>query len=276
MTQEEFEDYIYTVFDQNTGTAKSYITAIRIIDEMFSYNDLFALKGKSITCIEDSELLLRIADFVKNQLTLYKKGQNSIFDNINDRQKSYPLKGFCSAAIKQLLDYHKYDLEEKKATEILFCTKKGSAVSSQLISLFKIDKEGSDKTVVTNARLGQSYFRKMVLANYDNKCCVTGLNVSQVLRASHIVPWAENKNHRMDPENGLCLSATYDAAFDKHLISFDDDYRMIVSKEIKDYYTNDVVNEYFGKFEGKQINLPVQFMPSKKLLEMHRDLMIHL
>lgn len=274
MTQEGFEDYIYTVFDQNTGAAKSYITAIRIIDEMFGYNDLFALKGKSITYIDDSELLLRIADFVKNQLTLYKKGQNSIFDNINDRQKSYPLKGFCSAAIKQLLDYHKYDLEEKKATEILVGTKKGAAVSIQLISLFRIDKEGTDKTVVTNARLGQSYFRKMVLANYDNKCCVTGLNVSQVLRASHIVPWAENKNHRMDPENGLCLSATYDAAFDKHLISFDDDYRMIVSKEIKDYYTNDVVNGYFGKFEGKQINLPVQFMPSKKLLEMHRELMI--
>ena len=78
----------------------------------------------------------------------------------------------------------------------------------------------------------------------------------------------------MDPENGLCLSATYDAAFDKHLISFDDDYRMIVSKEIKDYYTNEVANEYFGKYEGKSIILPERFMPNKKLLEIHRNLLV--
>lgn len=114
----------------------------------------------------------------------------------------------------------------------------------------------------------------MVLANYGNKCCVSGLNIPQLLRASHIVPWAENKNHRMDPENGLCLSATYDAAFDKHLISFDDDYRMIVSKEIKDYYTNEAANEYFGKYEGKPLLLPERFLPSKKLLEKHRELLV--
>ena len=96
----------------------------------------------------------------------------------------------------------------------------------------------------------------------------------QVLRASHIVGWAEDKANRMNPENGLCLSATYDAAFDKHLISFDDDYRMIVSKEIKDYFTNEVTKQYFEKYEGKQIALPSQYLPSKRLLERHRELMV--
>ena len=127
---------------------------------------------------------------------------------------------------------------------------------------------------MTRTRLGQSYFRRMVLANYGGKCCVTGLNVPQTLRASHIVAWAEDKKNRMNPENGLCLSATYDAAFDKHLISFDEDYRMIVSKDIKEYYTNEATKEYFNNFEGKQINLPLRFMPSKKLLEKHRNLMV--
>ena len=103
---------------------------------------------------------------------------------------------------------------------------------------------------------------------------MTGLDVPQTLRASHIVAWAEDKKNRMNPENGLCLSATYDAAFDKHLISFDEDYRMIVSKDIKEYYTNKATKEYFNNFEGKQINLPLRFMPSKKLLEKHRNLMV--
>ena len=114
----------------------------------------------------------------------------------------------------------------------------------------------------------------MVLHNFGNKCCITGLNIPQVLRASHIVPWSSDKTNRMNPENGLCLSATYDAAFDKHLISFDDDYRMIVSKEIKDYYTNDVAKAYFENYEGKQLALPSLYLPSKKLLAKHRDLMV--
>ena len=78
----------------------------------------------------------------------------------------------------------------------------------------------------------------------------------------------------MNPENGRCLSATYDADFDKHLISFDNDYRMVVRKEIKEYYTNEVAKTYFGNYEGKQLILPSLYLLSKKLLEKHRNLMI--
>ena len=204
---------------------------------------------------------------------MFKKGKDSFFRNINDRQNSYPGKGFCSAAIKQLLKYYAYDQDEEKAWAFIRLKKKGKEVSKELSTLFKIDKEGVDVSTYTKARLGQSYFRKMVLENYGNRCCVTGLNVPQTLRASHIVAWASDKSNRMNPENGLCLSATYDAAFDKHLISFDDDYRMILSKSIKEYFTNDVSREYFEKYEGKKIILPSLYMPNKRLLEKHRNLM---
>jgi len=274
MTQQGFEDYVYTVYDQKNGTAKSYITAIHIIDKLFVDEDVFELNGMSITCIDDSEMLMRIADFVRTQQSLYIKGSDSIFRNIDPCQRSYPGKRFCSAAIGQLLNYHKQDLHEREAGLIVDKLKSGIKISTELNDFFKIDKEGKDVQVSTRARLGQSYFRKMVLANYGNKCCVTGLNIPQTLRASHIVAWAEDKRHRMNPENGLCLSATYDAAFDKHLISFDDDYRMIVSKEIKDYYTNEAVNAYFRYFEGKQIIMPERFLPNKKLLEKHRNLLV--
>jgi len=274
MTQQGFEDYLYAVYDSKNGTAKSYITAIHIIDQMFISDDVFGLNGRSLTSIENIHLLKKISDFVCEQQTLFIKEEDSIFRNINPTQLSYPGKRFCSAAIRQLLAYQKYDIKEKGADVIVAAVTKGSKIAKALTTYFDIDREGSDVQVTTTARLGQGYFRKMVLANYSNRCCITGLDVPQVLRASHIVAWSEDKRYRMNPENGLCLSATYDAAFDKHLISFDDDYRMIVSKEIKDYYTTDAVKTYFKDYEGGKIDLPMRFLPDKKLLERHRNLLV--
>lgn len=274
MTQQGFIDFLYDTCNSKTGAIKSYIMAIHIIDELFLHDDVFGLHGKSVTSIDDLDLLMRINEFIRAQQYQYKKGNDSFFDNINPNQKSYAAGGFCSAAFGKLLDYYAQDAKEKEAWVLLNEKPKATGVSKKLIELFDIDKEGEEVEVKTRARLGQGYFRKMVLHNFDYKCCVTGLNVPQVLRASHIVGWAEDKANRMNPENGLCLSATYDAAFDKHLISFDDDYRMIVGKEIKDYYTADVTKQYFEKYEGRQITLPSQYLPSKKLLERHRELMV--
>lgn len=118
-------------------------------------------------------------------------------------------------------------------------------------------------------------FRKYVLANSQRRYCLTGLAIPEVLRASHISAWSDDEKNRLNPENGLCLSATYDAAFDRHLISFDKDYRMIVSKRIKDFYTNDAALEYFQKREGQKITTPIKFLPSQVFLEKHRALLKH-
>ena len=67
------------------------------------------------------------------------------------------------------------------------------------------------------------------------------------------------------------MSATYDAAFDKRLISLDDDYRIILSKRIAEYYTNNNVKTYFKDKEGDQIILPYTYLPSKDYLAVHRS-----
>ena len=216
MTQQGFIDFLYDTCNSKTGAIKSYLTAIHIIDELFLHDDVFGLHGKSVTCIDDLDLLMRINEFIRAQQYQYKKGNDSFFDNINPNQKSYAAGGFCSAAFAKLLDYYTQDAKEQEAWVLLKEKPKATGVSKKLVELFDIDKEGEDVEVKARARLGQGYFRKMVLHNFDYKCCVTGLNVPQVLRASHIVGWAEDKANRMNPENGLCLSATYDAAFDKH------------------------------------------------------------
>jgi hypothetical protein len=78
---------------------------------------------------------------------------------------------------------------------------------------------------LTVQRIGQDVFRQSLLAYWNNRCPMTGVTEPSLLRASHIVPWAEcdDDAHRLDVHNGLLLSALWDAAFDAGKISFADD-----------------------------------------------------
>ena len=58
------------------------------------------------------------------------------------------------------------------------------------------------------------------------------------------------------------------------LISFDKDYRLLVSKAIKVHYTDAAAKSYFVDREGQNMSLPVKFLPSLKLLEKHRELLV--
>jgi putative restriction endonuclease len=65
------------------------------------------------------------------------------------------------------------------------------------------------------------------------RCPITGITDPTLLRASHIVPWAEcGDEHRLDVHNGLLLSALWDAAFDTGLVSFADDGTVLASPEL--------------------------------------------
>jgi HNH endonuclease len=87
----------------------------------------------------------------------------------------------------------------------------------------------TDRPALVKARVGQGLFRDKLLDRWENKCAVTGCTVLQILRASHMKPWRESTNfERLDPANGLLLTAHFDALFDKELISFTDDGEMLV------------------------------------------------
>lgn len=89
----------------------------------------------------------------------------------------------------------------------------------------------TEQLAVIAARQGQGLFRKL-LDDYWGACAVTGFPVREVLRASHIKPWACSSNaERLDPFNGLLLSAHLDAAFDQGLISFADDGQLLLNPE---------------------------------------------
>ena len=83
-------------------------------------------------------------------------------------------------------------------------------------------------------RVGQDIFRDSLLQYWNGRCPLTGIAEPELLRASHIVPWAacESDPERMDVHNGLLLSALWDAAFDKGLISFADDGTALASPQL--------------------------------------------
>lgn len=129
--------------------------------------------------------------------------------------------------------------------------------------------EGKDRAAVVKARVNQSFFRAAILSSYDSTCCITGLNIPELLVASHIMPWSINTKERLNPQNGLCLNSLHDKAFDKGYISITPDYEMRVSKSLQDISTDSVVNDYFIKYSNVKIKLPERFIPKKEFLEYH-------
>ncbi len=120
-------------------------------------------------------------------------------------------------------------------------------------------------------RIGQGFFRDTILAAYDSRCCISGNPVPELLRASHIVPWASDVKNRLNPKNGLCLAATYDAAFDRGLISFDRHRRLMLSKYLEDFLPDEVVEHDFWRLRGQRITMPARFEPDSKFLRIHRN-----
>lgn len=115
----------------------------------------------------------------------------------------------------------------------------------------------------------QRFFRQTVLESYNNRCAISGLAIPELLVASHIIPWAEDESRRADPTNGIALNALYDKAFDRGLITIDENYRLVVSNSLKREKIDDVVKRYFTALEGQKLNLPYRFLPNREWCAHH-------
>lgn len=137
-------------------------------------------------------------------------------------------------------------------------------------ALLPDDFTGETRQVLTTQRIKQHFFRRAVLSSYRGRCCMSGLSESRLLIASHIVPWSSDKANRLNPSNGLCLSAIHDRAFDKGLISLTNDWQVVVSDELR---TRDepFVKAIFLPLEGRQIEMPERFRPDHAFLVRHRE-----
>lgn len=165
-----------------------------------------------------------------------------------------------------------------------------SGMAEKSESAFETLMEGTDlrKTILTHREIEQpsgsseveqmvkvrrlqNFFRNAVLSSYKNRCALTGIAVPQLLIASHIIPWSEDESRRADPTNGLCLNALHDKAFDRHLITFDEDYKLVVSSVLKKGDINEFQSSNFAELEGTTLVLPHRFAPDYHALEEHRN-----
>lgn len=162
-----------------------------------------------------------------------------------------------------------YEAERIKA-ELKGSVLEDSLSSSQKAEISKLT--GSTREQLIRVRVNQNMFRTIILTNYQKKCAITGIDVPDLLVASHIVPWADNKDERLNPANGICLSALYDRAFDKGLIAIDpNDYTVMLSKELLEHSDSEYFNTYFASIERKTIIKPIEYIPNPQFLQYHID-----
>jgi len=124
---------------------------------------------------------------------------------------------------------------------------------------------GTTTEATVQRRIGQDLFRDMILTSYARRCALTGAEDVRLLNASHIVGWAQAPSERLNPQNGICLNALHDRAFDRHLITFDEDWRMVLSPALPPN-----ARKVLDRGVGARMELPKRFLPDQSLLEQHR------
>ena len=127
--------------------------------------------------------------------------------------------------------------------------------------------EETNRQTIINQRIGQQAIRKHLLSEYENKCSMCNVDHPDLLRVSHIIPWSENIDTRLDIQNTLLLCGLHDLTFEKGFVIIDDDYTIKINTEIKG------VKQILASITSKKLLLPKSeiYFPKKEYLKIHRD-----
>lgn len=130
-------------------------------------------------------------------------------------------------------------------------------------------EEGKSRSATVQVRVNQARFRRAVLNSYNATCCISGLQHEKLVIASHIVPWSEDTQNRLNPQNGLCLSALHDRAYDQGLITVMPDFTVSVSPTVKASKGDSFMTDSLLRFDRQPIRFPERFGPSPAFLTWH-------
>lgn len=117
----------------------------------------------------------------------------------------------------------------------------------------------------------QGFFRDAVLANYSQRCGLSGLALPDLLTASHIIPWSVSAERRCDPRNGISLNALYDRAFDRGLFTFSESLEVVLSVRLtRPAGRCGLLAGVLEELEGRRLEVPERFAPDPEALGYHR------
>ncbi|WP_040209270.1 HNH endonuclease [Neobacillus jeddahensis] len=123
----------------------------------------------------------------------------------------------------------------------------------------------TESELKTKMRIDHQKFRKTLMPLWRNQCAVCGIDLPELLRASHAKPWKDSTNdERLDPYNGVILCANHDALYDHGLIAFNGQGRLFISPLInpEDY-------EKYGLVPNTKIRLHQENKPYMKWHKKH-------
>ncbi|CAN5293746.1 HNH endonuclease [soil metagenome] len=135
----------------------------------------------------------------------------------------------------------------------------------------ELPPEGKTREQLVRVRVNQSFFRKSILASYNNTCCITGIKQRECLIAGHISSWGTDEKNRLNPRNGIAINALHDKAFEAGLITITPDFKIKVSSVLKKQNKDEVITNYFLKYENQPIILPSRFLPDEEFLIFHNE-----
>ncbi len=211
MNSQKFESWLITNKNYSIKTIQNRISNCRNVERHEGDLDNHFAKDKGISLLE------RLSYSTENQL-------NSDIPNHkvpihgDMREGSATLK----YAVKLYMSYKNSAQPDRKKliekTEKLILTKKLTE---------------SEKTVLTKYRIGQSFFRNQLIDLWNGCCSISGFSKTELLIASHIKPYNKCKeNEKYDIYNGLLLTPNYDRLFDRFLISFDKNGKILISSTL--------------------------------------------
>lgn len=197
------------------------------------------------------------------------------FARLDPALKARGIKGLTNGAKGEVDIWNEYkaapqDLAFESEQLLADRSKLDLTVSSE-IETIDLPQIGKEREVLVKQRVNQSFFRRRVLSAYDHKCCVTGLAMPQLLVAGHIIPWAQDSDIRLDPQNGLCLNKLHDEAFERGLMWVDKNFVIHYTCEFEENTKNaSEAYKWLKQFEGKELILPKDFKPSQEFLKRHK------
>lgn len=166
--------------------------------------------------------------------------------------------------------FHNWDIMTYES-EILLATINHTTIEKlNHISEKELIKEGKTREQLVKVRVNQAFFRSSILAAYNNTCCITGIQQTDFLIASHIKPWSIDVKNRLNPQNGIAINALHDKAFENGYITITTDYKIKVSQLILKGKTQQNL-DYFVKFNDQPIILPSRFLPNIEFLKYHNE-----
>lgn len=130
---------------------------------------------------------------------------------------------------------------------------------------FRVEDQKGDRKV---RGAGQKVFADQVKASYGYTCAVTGIKTKEFLVASHIIPWAEDKENRLNPRNGICLSTLIDKAFDKGYLTITKRGTVLLSDALKE---DIILYKMLEPYKGQKIRVKKQYAPLDEFLDWHYE-----